>query len=176
MSTQTALIIDDEPDIRELVSITVSRLGLECLTAANLSDARNVLANYPVNVCLTDMRLPDGNGVDFIDYMQKAYPDIPVAVITAHGNMDAAVTAMKKGAFDFVSKPVDIKLLRKLIEAAAKSTRIDTSATEPARLTTGETKEAAQIIKTCCSMYCEEQRGWWRYRTLRRGRLTKPRR
>ncbi len=146
MSTQTALIIDDEPDIRELVSITVSRLGLECLTAANLSDARNVLANYPVNVCLTDMRLPDGNGVDFIDYMQKAYPDIPVAVITAHGNMDAAVTAMKKGAFDFVSKPVDIKLLRKLIEAAAKSTRIDTSATEPARLTTGETKKTSNEI------------------------------
>ncbi len=124
MSTQTALIIDDEPDIRELVSITVSRLGLECLTAANLDDARNILNNYPVTVCLTDMRLPDGNGVDFIDYMQERHPDIPVAVITAHGNMDAAVSAMKKGAFDFVSKPVNLKLLRKLITTAANSTTL----------------------------------------------------
>ncbi|MCB1755043.1 MAG: sigma-54-dependent Fis family transcriptional regulator [Gammaproteobacteria bacterium] len=121
MSAQTALIIDDEPDIRELVSITISRLGLECHTAANLSDARNVLENYPVDICLTDMRLPDGNGVDFVSYMQERYPDIPVAVITAHGNMDAAVTAMKNGAFDFVSKPVDLKLLRKLIESSAKT-------------------------------------------------------
>lgn len=121
MSAQTALIIDDEPDIRELVSITVSRLGLECHTAANLDDARNVLEQCNIDVCLTDMRLPDGNGVDFVKYMQETYPDIPVAVITAHGNMDAAVTAMKNGAFDFVSKPVDLKLLRKLIESAAKS-------------------------------------------------------
>lgn len=121
MSNQTALIIDDEPDIRELVSITVSRLGLECHTAANLSDARNVLEHYDIDLCLTDMRLPDGNGVDFVSYMQEHYPDIPVAVITAHGNMDAAVTAMKNGAFDFVSKPVDLKLLRQLIESAAKS-------------------------------------------------------
>lgn len=121
MSAQTALIIDDEPDIRELVSITVSRLGLECHTAANLDDARSVLKQYNIDVCLTDMRLPDGNGVDFVKYMQETYPDIPVAVITAHGNMDAAVTAMKNGAFDFVSKPVDLKLLRKLIESAAKT-------------------------------------------------------
>ena len=132
MSAQTALIIDDEPDIRELVSITISRLGLECHTAANLSDARNVLENYPVDVCLTDMRLPDGNGVDFVSFMQEHYPDIPVAVITAHGNMDAAVTAMKNGAFDFVSKPVDLKLLRKLVESAAKSANTPSSKPKPA--------------------------------------------
>ena len=124
MSAQTALIIDDEPDIRELVSITISRLGLECYTAANLDEARNVLSQSSVDVCLTDMRLPDGNGVDFVKYMQEQYPQIPVAVITAHGNMDAAVTAMKNGAFDFVSKPVDLKLLRKLVEAAAKTSAV----------------------------------------------------
>jgi len=123
MAAQTALIIDDEPDIRELVSITVSRLGLDCHTAANLGEAKHVLDQCDVDVCLTDMRLPDGNGVDFVKYMQEHHPDIPVAVITAHGNMDSAVTAMKNGAFDFVSKPVDLKLLRKLIESAAKSTR-----------------------------------------------------
>ena len=121
MSAQTALIIDDEPDIRELVSITISRLGLECYTAANLDEARNVLSQSSVDVCLTDMRLPDGNGVDFVKFMQEHYPEIPVAVITAHGNMDAAVTAMKNGAFDFVSKPVDLKLMRKLVESAAKT-------------------------------------------------------
>lgn len=135
MSNKTALIIDDEPDIRELVAITVSRLGLECHTAANLNDARNVLAHYDIDLCLTDMRLPDGNGVDFVSYMQQHYPDIPVAVITAHGNMDAAVTAMKNGAFDFVSKPVDLKLLRKLIESAAKSSsipKIETATEQPA--------------------------------------------
>ncbi|MDO6460347.1 sigma-54 dependent transcriptional regulator [Granulosicoccaceae sp. 1_MG-2023] len=122
--TRTALIIDDEPDIRELVSITVSRLGLDCHAAANLSEARNLLDAYPIDVCLTDMRLPDGNGVDFVSYMQEHHPDIPVAVITAHGSMDAAVTAMKNGAFDFVSKPVNLKLLRKLIESAANAAAV----------------------------------------------------
>ncbi len=134
MSAQTALIIDDEPDIRELVSITVSRLGLECHTAANLDDARNVLKQCNIDVCLTDMRLPDGNGVDFVKYMQETYPDIPTAVITAHGNMDAAVTAMKNGAFDFVSKPVDLTLLRKLIESAAKSSGTGMSTEEFSRI------------------------------------------
>lgn len=122
--TRTALIIDDEPDIRELVTITVSRLGLECHAAANLSEARNVLDAYPIDLCLTDMRLPDGNGVDFVSYMQEHHPAIPVAVITAHGSMDAAVTAMKNGAFDFVSKPVNLKLLRKLIESAADAASV----------------------------------------------------
>jgi two-component system response regulator PilR (NtrC family) len=118
MPVQTALIIDDEPDIRELISITISRLGFECHSAANLNDARHVLEEFSIDVCLTDMRLPDGNGIDFVKYMQDTYPDIPVAVITAHGNMDAAVNAMKNGAFDFVSKPVNLKLLRKLITSA----------------------------------------------------------
>ncbi len=128
MAGQTALIIDDEPDIRELVTITVTRLGLECHSAANLGEAKHILQNHNINVCLTDMRLPDGNGVDFVAFMQNHYPQIPVAVITAHGSMDAAVKAMKSGAFDFVSKPVNLNLLRKLIETATKSTFAATEA------------------------------------------------
>lgn len=116
--TATALIIDDEPDIRELIALTLSRMGLDYRTAANLEEARQLLNTYSFDVCLTDMRLPDGNGVDFVRYIQSKDPNLPVAVITAHGNMDAAVTAMKNGAYDFVTKPVDIAQLRQLVVQA----------------------------------------------------------
>jgi len=116
--TATALIIDDEPDIRELLAMTLSRMGLDFHAAANLEEARNLIAEYEFDVCLTDMRLPDGNGVDFVRYIQSKRPGLPVAVITAHGNMEAAVEAMKNGAYDFVSKPVDIQQLRQLVVQA----------------------------------------------------------
>ncbi len=116
--TATALIIDDEPDIRELIALTLSRMGLEHHSAANIEEARNLLQVYEFDLCLTDMRLPDGNGVDFVRFIHSAHPNLPVAVITAHGNMEAAVEAMKNGAFDFVSKPVDLHLLRGLVARA----------------------------------------------------------
>lgn len=121
--TATALIIDDEPDIRELVVLTISRMGLDCHSAANLQEAVNLLEHYEFDVCLTDMKLPDGNGVDFLREIKLKHPDLPVAVITAHGNMDAAVDAMKNGAYDFVSKPVDIHQLRKLVSTAVAQSR-----------------------------------------------------
>jgi len=121
--TATALIIDDEPDIRELVVLTISRMGLDCHSAANLQEAANLLEHYEFDVCLTDMKLPDGNGVDFLREIKLKHPDLPVAVITAHGNMDAAVDAMKNGAYDFVSKPVDIHQLRKLVSTAVAQSR-----------------------------------------------------
>jgi len=99
--TATALVIDDEADIRELIALTISRMGLEFHTAANLDEARNLLNSYHFDLCLTDMKLPDGNGVDFVKYIQSSQPNVPVAVITAHGNMEAAVEAMKNGAYDF---------------------------------------------------------------------------
>jgi len=108
----TALIIDDEPDIRDLISRSLDRIGLDTHTASNLSEAKNLLEHNAFDVCLTDMRLPDGNGVDFVKHVQQNHPNLPIAVITAHGNMDAAVVAMKNGAFDFVSKPVDVAQLR----------------------------------------------------------------
>ncbi len=116
--TTTALIIDDEPDIRQLIAMTLSRMGLEHHSAANLEEARQLLNTYDFDICLTDMRLPDGNGVEFVRYVHSIKPNLPVAVITAHGNMEAAVEAMKNGAYDFVSKPVDIRLLRQLVVQA----------------------------------------------------------
>jgi len=116
--TTTALIIDDEPDIRQLVAMTLSRMGLDHHSAANLDEARQLLNTYEFDICLTDMRLPDGNGVDFVRYIHSIKPNLPVAVFTAHGNMEAAVEAMKNGAYDFVSKPVDIRLLRQLVVQA----------------------------------------------------------
>jgi len=130
--TATALIIDDEPDIRELIAMTLSRMGLDTHTAANLEEARHLLATYEFDVCLTDMRLPDGNGVEFVRYMQSETPALPVAVITAHGNQEAAVEAMKNGAYDFVSKPVDINQLRRLVLQAVSTGTVDQASKAPA--------------------------------------------
>ena len=116
----TVLVIDDEQDILDLLSITLKRMDLECLTAANLKDGKYLLSKQVVDLCLTDMRLPDGDGLDFVEWMQKDYSHIPVAVITAHGNVKTAVKALKLGAFDFVSKPVDLNWLRKLVQTAIK--------------------------------------------------------
>ncbi len=130
--TATALIIDDEADIRELIALTVSRMGLEFHTAANLDEARNLLSAYSFDLCLTDMRLPDGNGVEFVRYIQSTQPNLPVAVITAHGNMEAAIAAMKNGAYDFVSKPVDINQLRQLVtQAVAMSSKAANESNNP---------------------------------------------
>jgi two-component system response regulator PilR (NtrC family) len=115
-----ALVIDDEPDIRELLEITLSRMQVETQCAENLAQARSLLAAEDFDLCLTDMRLPDGNGIDFVRHIQQTKPDIPVAMITAHGNMESAIDALKAGAFDFVSKPVDLQILRDLVSTALK--------------------------------------------------------
>ena len=115
-----ALIVDDEPDIRELLELTLGRMNIETRAAANLTEARELLAQYSFDLCLTDMKLPDGNGVDLVEYIQDNYSKTPVAVITAHGNMEWAIKALKAGAFDFVSKPVDLQILRNLVNTALK--------------------------------------------------------
>jgi len=115
-----ALVIDDEPDIRELLEITLNRMQVETQSAENLAQARSLLAAGDFDLCLTDMRLPDGNGIDFVRHIQQTRPDIPVAMITAHGNMELAIEALKAGAFDFVSKPVDLQVLRDLVTTALK--------------------------------------------------------
>lgn len=120
MTEQTVLIIDDEPDIRELLEITLLRMGLDTVTAGNVQSALNQIEAHQPNLCLTDMKLPDGNGIDIVRYLQKNHPHIPVAVITAFGSMDTAVEALKAGAYDFVSKPVDLPKLRELIQTALK--------------------------------------------------------
>lgn len=120
MKTAQVLIIDDEADIRELLEITLQRMGIETQTAENLGYAKHYLQKNQYQLCLLDMRLPDGNGLDFLAEIQQLHSNLPVIVITAHGSTDAAVKAMKLGAFDFLSKPVDLKNLRTLIESALK--------------------------------------------------------
>jgi len=117
---QLILIVDDEPDIRELLEITLSRMGKETISAENITTATSMLAEHDVDLCLTDMKLPDGNGIDLVKHINSDYPDLPVAMITAHGNMESAIEALKAGAFDFISKPVDLKTLRHLIDTALK--------------------------------------------------------
>lgn len=118
MSRAVALVVDDEPDIRELLSITLGRMEIDCVAAATLASARIALATRAFNLCLTDMRLPDGNGLELVAHIQQQYPSLPVAMITAHGSMESAIQALKSGAFDFVNKPIDLKALRKLVEQA----------------------------------------------------------
>ncbi len=120
MSNPIALIVDDEPDILELLEITLGRMSIDCRKAADLRSAQKQLLNERFDLCLTDMRLPDGNGIELVELIGHRLPELPVAVITAHGNMDSAIQALKAGAFDFVSKPVDLQILRRLVETALK--------------------------------------------------------
>ena len=118
--SQKVLVIDDEPDIRELLNLTLSRMGLDVTTVEDLTTARSALASEDFSFCLTDMRLPDGNGLDLVKEIAEKYPNLPTAMITAHGKIEDAVYALKLGAFDFVSKPVDLAILRKLVNTALK--------------------------------------------------------
>lgn len=125
MTTQPkVLVIDDEPDIRELLTITLSRMDIAADTAADVAEAKAQLSKNKYNLCLTDMKLPDGNGIDIVHYIQQHSPSLPVALITAHGNMDIAIQAMKAGAFDFLNKPVDLASLRKLVATAIASSEL----------------------------------------------------
>jgi len=124
------LIVDDEPDLLELVSLTLSRMNLQTRTAPDIGTARKLLKSDQFDLCLTDMRLPDGDGLDLVAWIQESRPNVPVAVITAHGNVESAVRALKLGAFDFVSKPLDLSVLRKLVGSAIRlGTRTDGTAT-----------------------------------------------
>ncbi len=124
MSTNnTILIIDDEPDIRGLLSMTLERMGHNTICAANFSDAKEQLESNKFDLCLTDLKLPDGSGIDIVKLTQSQEKPTPVVVITAHGSMDIAIDAMKRGAFDFINKPVDLTHLRNLITSALSVNR-----------------------------------------------------
>ncbi len=120
MSQPHVLVVDDEADLRELVEITLSRMGIRSSAAATLAEARARLAEQHFDLCITDMRLPDGNGISLVQHIQEHHAQLPVAVLTAFGNAQAAVESLKAGAFDFVSKPVDLQMLRKLVDSALK--------------------------------------------------------
>lgn len=118
MTKKHVLIVDDEPDIRELLDITLTRMGLSTTCAADLQSALTEVDRQQPDLCLTDMRLPDGNGLSLVETLNGSYPDIPVAVITAYGSVETAITALKAGAFDFISKPIELDRLRNLVTTA----------------------------------------------------------
>jgi len=120
MHKPLALVIDDEPDIRELLALTLGRMAVDTVVAEDVSGAKKQLGSRRFDICLTDMRLPDGDGLDLVAWMQKNASGVPVAVITAHGNIETAVQALKLGAFDFVSKPLDLNNLRNIVGNALK--------------------------------------------------------
>jgi two-component system response regulator PilR (NtrC family) len=116
----TALVVDDEPDICELLGITLNRMDIATRTCGDVTSAKRLLSRESIDLCLTDMRLPDGDGLELVEWMQREAPGTPVAVITAHGRVETAVKALKLGAFDFVSKPLELNDLRKLVTTALK--------------------------------------------------------
>ena len=118
----TVLLVDDEPDILELLELALRKMGLEVDRAGNVREALAKLAVRRYDLCLTDMRLPDGSGLDLVSEIATRFPTTPVAVITAYGNVEAAVEALKSGAFDFVTKPVDLTVLRGLVKQALELT------------------------------------------------------
>lgn len=117
-SQRRVLVVDDEADIRELLDLTMARMGLVADCAANLAEARSCLEQGSYDLCLTDMRLPDGDGLSLVRHIGETKPELPVAVITAHGSTDNAVAALKAGAFDYLSKPVSLEQLRSLVKTA----------------------------------------------------------
>ncbi|MDN5848132.1 MAG: sigma-54 dependent transcriptional regulator [Nitrococcus sp.] len=118
MHRPLALIVDDEPDLRELAQLTLEQMAIEVRTASDVRTSRTLLDAESFSLCLADMRLPDGDGLDLVRHIQKHHPDMPVAIITAYGSIETATKALKAGAFDFVTKPVDLHVLRRLVEHA----------------------------------------------------------
>jgi len=114
------LVIDDEPDLLELLELTLSRMGLDTERASNVAEAVAMLDRESFDLCLTDWRLPDGEGLRVVEHINQNGLDVPVAVITAHGSAENAVAALKAGAFDYLSKPVALEQLRALVKQALK--------------------------------------------------------
>jgi two-component system, NtrC family, response regulator PilR len=162
MPNAHVLIVDDERDIRELLSLTLSRMGLSTASAGTLQKAKNLLELQRFDVCLTDMRLPDGNGLELIHHMVQHFPHCPIAMITAYGDVQSAVNALKAGAFDFVSKPVDLSELRDIVQRgllisanAAQKNSVNAAATEqnnqplPEALAHLERAQIQQALELC---------------------------
>lgn len=143
MTNPRALVVDDEPDICELLAITLERMHIDVDTCGDVGSAQSKLNSNEYDLCLTDMRLPDGDGLELVEWLQMKAINLPVAVITAHGNVETAVKALKLGAFDFISKPVDLTDLRKLVDNAL---RLGAASTGEARLL-GESPAINQVCQ-----------------------------
>jgi len=146
MSQPVALIIDDEADICELINITLKRMNIKTVNAHSYQQAITLLQAESFDFCLSDMRLPDGDGIEFVEHIQKNHPNLPVAVITAFGNVEGAVNTLKKGAFDYVSKPINLAILKDLVNTALKLYSGDKQASQRDDLI-GESDEVTALRK-----------------------------
>lgn len=145
-ATVDVLVVDDEDDIRELLELSLLRMGLASRGAATLREARELLEEGSFRLCLTDMRLPDGDGLDLVAHIQARFPGLPVAVISAYGSIETAIRALKLGAFDFVTKPVELKALRELIRHALSLSPVsETTAVQGERDLVGKSAVMAQL-------------------------------
>ncbi len=139
------LIVDDEPDILELLELALIRMGLGVTRAAGLNEAKASLSAQSYAMCLTDMRMSDGTGLDLVNYITERNLDLPVAVITAHGNTENAVAALKAGAFDYLSKPVSLEQLRSLVQSALRLPGCAVSAKKTSSALLGGAPAIAQV-------------------------------
>lgn len=130
MAQFDCLVVDDETDIRELVVLTLERMDIRADSAGNIKEAKQLLAQRSYDLCLTDMRLPDGLGLELVQFISANYNGLPVAVITAYGSAENAVSALKAGAFDYLTKPISLKQLRPLVESALKLSSSDIKETK----------------------------------------------
>ena len=128
LSVPRILVVDDEPDLLDLMELTLAKMGLDTRRAATVADARSLLDSEHFDLCLTDMRLTDGSGLEVLQHINEKKPEMPVAVITAYGNTSNAVDALKAGAFDYLSKPVALDQLRTLVKTALKVPERETAA------------------------------------------------
>jgi len=140
----SVLVVDDEPDIRELLELTLVKMGLDVESVGSIAEAKERLKSDSYDLCLTDMRLADGEGLELVRHIAGLGADLPVAVITAHGSTENAVAALKAGAFDYVSKPVGLEQLRALVKSALS---LPDSAAAPAKgqRLLGESAPLAQV-------------------------------
>lgn len=129
MAQFNCLVVDDETDIRELVVLTLERMDIRADSASSVTEAKQLLSSQTYNLCLTDMRLPDGLGLELVQYIAANHIGLPVAVITAYGSAENAVSALKAGAFDYLTKPISLKQLRPLVESALKLSSSDAKQT-----------------------------------------------
>lgn len=146
MLSRTVLIIDDEADILELLEISLIRMGLDVVKADTVALAIEIIKQQNFALCLTDMRLPDGDGLDVVRFIQQTQPSLPVAVLTAHGNTDNAVAALKAGAFDYINKPVTLEQLRALVKSALKIPEVNNSNTQTLVGTSPMMQQARELI------------------------------
>jgi two-component system response regulator PilR (NtrC family) len=130
MAQFNCLVVDDETDIRELVVLTLERMDIQADSAASVEEAKELLSKRSYDLCLTDMRLPDGLGLDLVEHISVHFSGLPVAVITAYGSAENAVSALKAGAFDYLTKPISLKQLRPLVESALKLSKSDSKETQ----------------------------------------------